>query len=143
MAVLARVLLRVSPCKAWPCRLGSPDGVGDTPKPERSIWVVSPATVPVGGGDPTPPTATLGAGGLGLIEGLGVGVGDGDGDGVGVGVGVGVGEGEGVGVGQGDSVPEFVMPWVELTKRIQNLSPSDCLAIDCPSPGAQIASENP
>jgi len=90
---LARVLLRVSPCEDCPRRLGSSDGVGEMPKPERLICAAEvPATSPSGLGD------KLGLGeGLGLGVGVGVGVGVGDGDGVGEGEGVGVGLGEGEG----------------------------------------------
>ena len=92
MAVLARVRFRDNlPASAR--YFGEVMGEGETPKPERSISVDSPATVPV----------EIDASGeiLGEKEDGGLGVGDGVGLGLGVGVGVGEGEGEGVGLGLG------------------------------------------
>ena len=76
--------------KETPCRLGD----GDTPKPERSISVDSPATVP-GVGE------TRSGEGDGFTDGLGVEVGEGVRLGVGVWIGVGVGVGVVEGVGDG------------------------------------------
>mgnify|MGYP006866177189 CR=1 FL=1 len=69
--------------------LGEATGLGETPKLERSISTISPATVPVD---------------VGVSCGLGDGFGLGEGGGVGVGVGGGVGLGEGEGEGEGVEV---------------------------------------
>lgn len=67
-AVLARVLLRVIACEETPGRLG--EGDATTPKPDKSISVIAPATVPSDADEKS---------GEGLDFGLGLGVGVGEG----------------------------------------------------------------